>query len=188
MIVTRPCISEFSLLHYAKPIHPEFFRIVAVRDVLFHDYQLSVWLTSMGHVVTFSTHASCGSENLQTLWVAEILASAHLEMPQSPVSVLQPHYFEHKETIHIGNAIRIDTAFQRETYEADVFLAMQNELAKARELEGVFYHFGSNGRIALGGLSYITLEKWQRKVRICSYHTFPENCRILKTNSLFCWE
>ncbi|MDR1491970.1 MAG: DUF2617 family protein [Planctomycetaceae bacterium] len=186
--MTRPCISELSLLHYAKPIHPEFFQIVAVRNTSFHDYQLSVWLTNTGHVATFSTNVSHGNENAKTLWAAEIVASAHLEMPQSPVSVLQPHDFERKETIRIGDRIRIDTVFQRETYEADVFLAVQNELAKARELEGAFYHFGSNGRIALGGLSYVTLEKWRQKVRVRSYHTFPEHCRVLITSSLFGWK
>jgi hypothetical protein len=78
----------------------------------------------------------------------------------------------------------VETTFDCETLGRKAFMAVQSELAKANEFDGLFYHFGPNGRIAFGGLSYLTLDTWQKRVRIRAYHTFPETCRIMVTDTM----
>jgi len=209
MITTRPCVSELSLLHYAKPIHPEFFRVVASRTVERSDYTLTVNLTSTGHVAEFrtTTHdnnraysklvwshkgnkvATNGSgktpdqfSNWSKRFATEVVTSAHFEMPGSPVSALRFKDQRH-ETFCIVEHLEVETTFGCETLDRKAFLAVQSELVKANELDGLFYHFGPNGRIALGGLSYLALETRSQHVRIRAYHTFPESCRVLTTDT-----
>src|SRR5205807_9449214 len=38
---------------YARPIHPEFFDILAVRKIQREDYELTVRITRTGHVITW---------------------------------------------------------------------------------------------------------------------------------------
>jgi len=180
MPTTRPCVSELTLLHYARPIHPEFFRIVASRTAERSDYTLTVHLTGTGHVADFRTNAPDGKR----LFVTEAVTSAHFEMPDAPVSAFRFKGCQ-KQLIPISESLQVETTFDCETLERKAFMAIQTELVKANELDGLFYHFGPNGRIALGGLSYLTLETWYKRVRIRTYHTFPESCRVLTTNTLF---
>ena len=179
MITTRPCVSELVLLQYARPIHPEFFRIVATRTIERSNYSVTLHLTSTGHVIEFRTNAIDG----KPLFVTETATSIHFEMPDSPISVLRFKGKQH-ETIRISEFLEIETTFGCETLDWNAFVAVQSELVKANELDGLFYHFGSNGRIALGGLSYLALDAWQKRIRIRAYHTFPENCRVLTTDTM----
>ena len=178
MITTRPCVSELTFLHYARPIHPEFFRIVASRTVEHGDYALTVHLTSTGHVADFRINTPEGMR----LFATEVATSAHFEMPDSPVSAFR-FKGRQKQLIPVSEFLQVETTFDCETLGRKAFLTMQSELIKAGELDGLFYHFGPNGRIALGGLSYLTLETRHNRVRIRGYHTFPESCRVLTTDT-----
>ena len=179
MITTRPCVSELTFLHYARPIHPEFFRFVASRTVEHSDYVLTVHLTSTGHVADFRINVSGGKR----LFATEVATSAHFEMPDSPVSSLR-FKGRQKQLIPISESLQAETTFECETLGRKAFMAVQSELIKANELDGLFYHFGPNGRIALGGMSYLTLETRHNRVRIRAYHTFPESCRVLTTDTI----
>jgi len=178
MTTTRPCVSELTFLHYAKPIHPEFFRIVASRTVERGDYVLTVHLTSTGHVADFRIRTPDGKRFFAT----EAATSAHCEMPNAPVSAFR-FKGRQKRLIRVSEFLSVETTFDCETPGRKAFLAMQTELVKTGELDGLFYHFGPNGRIAFGGLSYLTFETRSKRVRIRAYHTFPENCRVLTTDT-----
>ena len=179
MTATRPSISEPALLHYARPIHPEFFRIVASRTVDRNDYTLMVHLTGTGHVADFRILTPDGKQR----FVTEVVTSAHFEMPGMQVSTFRFKGHQ-KRLIPISEFLQVETTFDSETLGRKAFMAMQSELLKANDLDGLFYHFGPNGRIALGGLSYLTLETRSQRVRIRAYHTFPEICRVLATDTV----
>jgi len=181
MITTRPCVSELTFLHYARPIHPEFFRIVASRTVERSDYTLTVHLTSTGHVTDFRTNIP--EPDGKRLFATEVATSAHFEMPDSPVSSFRFKGHQ-KQYIRISEFLHVETTFECETLGRKAFMVMQSELVKANELDGLFYHFGPNGRIALGGLSYLTLETRYKRIRIRAYHTFPESCRVMTTDTV----
>jgi len=189
MIATRPCVSELTFLHYSKPIHPEFFRLVATRAVERSNYTICLHLTSTGHVAELQTNVN----NAKRYSMTEAVTSAHIEMPDAPISALRFSGQQH-ETFRISEKFEVATTFGLETLDRKTFLAIQSELVRANggiqtktpcnnEMDGLFFHFGSNGRIAFGGLSYLTLETRQQRVRIRAYHTFPENCRVLTTDT-----
>jgi len=182
MIITRPCISELTFLYYDRPVHPEFFQFVATRTTERNHYSLTSALTSTGHIVTLKITMADG----KTRFVSEVVTSAHFEMPDSPMSAFRFKGKQH-EMIRLSDHLYVETTFDREVLELHAYMALQAELSKANELDGLFYHFGPNGRIAMGGLSYMTLETWYKRVRVRAYHTFPESYRVLTTDSVFYW-
>ncbi len=49
----------------------------------------------------------------------------------------------------------------------------------------MLHRFDSNERLALGALSYINVETRSRSLLIQAFHTFPDDCAIVKVQSLF---
>src|SRR6478735_7370219 len=49
----RPRVAELVFQLYGKPLHPELFDILAVRRFQREDYELRLWITRTGHVLTF---------------------------------------------------------------------------------------------------------------------------------------
>jgi len=45
--------------------------------------------------------------------------------------------------------------------------------------------FGASGRLALGALSYVNVETRNRCMLVQAFHTFPDDCAIVKSQSLF---
>ena len=53
------------------------------------------------------------------------------------------------------------------------------------ETQGMLFRFNSSGRFALGAISYINIETRIRTLRVQAFHTFPDDCAIVKTQSVF---
>ena len=53
------------------------------------------------------------------------------------------------------------------------------------ERQGLMHTFDSSGRMALGAISYIYPETRSRSLLIQAFHTFPDDCAIVKSQSVF---
>ena len=51
--LVRPRVAELVFQLYGKPLHPELFDILAVRKFQREDYELRIWITRTGHVITW---------------------------------------------------------------------------------------------------------------------------------------
>ena len=58
----RPAVSELVFQLFGRPLHPEFFDILAVRKVQREDYDLTVRITRTGHVITWENRSVCLTE------------------------------------------------------------------------------------------------------------------------------
>src|SRR5258707_12926735 len=71
----RPPVCNLIFQLYGRPVHPELFDILAVRKLQHQDYQLTVWITRTGHVITW--------ENADVL-LTEVTPAADQELPNPP--------------------------------------------------------------------------------------------------------
>ena len=69
----RPRISDLVFQLYGRPLHPEFFDILAQRKIQREDYELTVRITRTGHVITW--------ENRDVI-LTEVTAAADQSLPQ----------------------------------------------------------------------------------------------------------
>ena len=51
--LVRPPVAELVFQLFGKPLHPELFDILAARRLEREDYQLRIWITRTGHVISF---------------------------------------------------------------------------------------------------------------------------------------
>src|SRR5262245_47043338 len=69
----RPSASDLIFQVYGRPLHPELFEILAVRQVRQADFELTVRITRTGHVVSWENN---------DVHLTEVAASADQELPQ----------------------------------------------------------------------------------------------------------
>lgn len=83
--------------------------------------------------------------------------------------------------------VTYSTRFTLEPVATDMFWTIQKQLT-ADATEGLLHRFDSNGRIAMGAVSYINVETRVRSMMIQAIHTFPEDQAIVKVESTFAIE
>ncbi len=75
--------------------------------------------------------------------------------------------------------------FQLEPVDPEVFWTFQQELTHDGIRQGLFHKFDSSGRMSLGAVSYVNVESRNKTFFVQAFHTFPDDCAIVKSQSLF---
>jgi len=172
----RPNVSELMFHVYRRSVHPELFAIHAEAIINRDDYQAVVRICETGHWVSFS----CKNET-----ICEIAASGAQLLPQ------RRHAFEKRlrgnqdEFIRFDSGIGYHVCWQLERLDSEVFLNMHDELRLDCRRATVSYQFPGSGRFAPKPLSLIRTDAWPGGLLVHTYHTFPGNNAIVKTQSLF---
>ena len=89
------------------------------------------------------------------------------------------------ERMQCRGGIRYEVSIQLETVDPQVFWNFQLELAEGGKQQGLFHTFHSQSRIALGAVSSLHVETRSRSMLVQSFHTFPEDYAIVKSQSIF---
>src|SRR5438093_786758 len=133
-------------------------------------------MSSAGHVVTW---------RYQGLTLTEVAASAQHPLPQRRRLLPYKLRGERCDELKCRGGIRYRVNFQLEPVAPEVFYTFQEELAMDGQRQGILHRFDSSGRMALGALSYINIETRNRSLLIQAFHTFPDDCAIVKCQSVF---
>ena len=177
MLSARPKVTEMNFHLFAKPVHPELFEVCGSRSVERDKYRLWMNITTDGHVLTFQH---------QDLLFCEVAAAASHELPREQRVI--SHLVE--GTASNGPAVFAETLGYQSTVSLDtvdpkVFVTIQRQLDKRVETDGLVHRFESNGRLNFGAISYMHTRSFIHHVRIRAFHTFPETCAVLKTDTVF---
>lgn len=173
MPFARPKIFEPTLRIYDRPVHPEFFRIVATQRLDRERYGISSALTTAGHVLTWTDGERMLCEvvdtNFRELPEPLVLDPILNERPKTPVTVPKNAFYG-----NVSQIIEVPPMF---------FHDMEKELLRDTETDGLLYRFGYSGRMNLGGVSYLGVESRSRSIRIRAVHTFPDDGVLIKTET-----
>jgi len=169
----RPKIAELNFNLYARSVHPELFEICKSRQYHRDMYQLQVNIIRDGHFIQFQ-HA----DHL----ITEINASSTHLLPSQANLVSQPIERSLTHSIRIGN-LHYQSQLELETVDPKFFVLIQQQLDARMECEGLVHRFDSNGRIAIGAVSYIHVQSFKNNALVRAIHTFPDSNSILKSES-----
>jgi hypothetical protein len=175
VITTRPKVTELSLQLFGRSLHPELFVVHKTRVVERGGYTAKIDITSSGHVISW---------RYQGLTLTEVACAAQHPLPQKRRLMSYRFKGERSDRVECRGGVVYQTSFQLEPVTHDVFGMFQNELARDAQVQGLFHRFESSGRIQLGALSYINVETRNKSLLIQAFHTFPDDCAIVKSQSL----
>jgi len=176
VLSVRPKITDLNFHLFARSLHPELFQVCASRTYERERYSLSINISTDGHMLTFRH---------KDFILSEVSASLHHPLPASRVLVSHAVDSPRSESIVHHDVIAYQSQVEMESVAPHTFVTIAQQLDKRIECEGLVHRFGSNGRLAFGALSYINVQSYREHVTIRAFHTFPDTCAVMKSESQF---
>jgi hypothetical protein len=173
--IIRPRVGDLVFQLYGRPLHPELFDILASRTVRREDYELTIWITRSGHVISWQN---------QDVRLTEVAAAAEQELPEKRRLLSYRLRGEHSGTLQCAHGVTYQTTFQVEALQPEIFLHVHDEILAEGTKRGLLHNFQPNHRLALAPLGFITAEARAGCLFLSSFHTFPEENTVVKSQSL----
>jgi hypothetical protein len=172
----RSRVADLSFRVFNRSLHPEWFTTRAFRRV---DHQLwgaDLRIVEAGHVVHF--HAG-------GIIVTETLSGPETVLPEP--GLLFHSHLRNERSAHLrpGGILEYQSCLEVERVEVEVFRYLCEELALENQRDSLSYSFRSSNRLAPPPMSQIHIDARIRHLAIQSFHTFPDECAIVRTQSLF---
>ena len=173
--LTRPRVSDLVFQVYGRPLHPELFDILALRKVQRDNYDLTIWITRTGHVITWHHQGHC---------LSEVTAEVEQPLPRSRRLFSYRVRGEHSDGLSCAPGITYQTSFQVEVLPPEIFAHVHEEILTDGLRRGLLYNFQPNNRLSLAPLGLVSAEARPGCLILTSFHTFPEEYSVVKTQSL----
>jgi hypothetical protein len=176
VITVRPKVAELVFQLYGRSLHPELFQIHQSREIQRGDYSAQVQITSAGHLITWQYRG---------LLLTEVAASAHHPLPERRRLMSYRIKGQRQDQLQCHGGVSYETRFALEPADEAKFNAYQKELSLQATRQGMLQRFDASGRWGVGAMSYINLDSRDKCLRIQAFHTFPDDCAVLKVQSWF---
>lgn len=174
MLTVRPKVAELQFSLFGRALHPELFQVCRSQHFQRGGYEARIDITNAGHVVTW---------NYDGITLTEVAATSHHPLPEGR-RLLRRRLHGHKTySLECRKGVKYEVCFQLEPANPELFWMFQQEIAKDGRCKGMLHMFEPSGRLALGALSYVYAETRNRSLSIQSFHTFPDDCAIVKVQS-----
>jgi hypothetical protein len=173
--LVRPAVNDLLFHVYGRPLHPELFDILAQRKLRHEDYEVWVRITRTGHVISF--------ENAD-VHLTEVTAASDQPLPQKRRLLSYRLRQEHSAVMPCAHGIHYQMSFQVEVLSPDLFLHIHDEILSDGRKRGLLQCFPSWHRLAVAPLGFVTVEARPGCLFLSSFHTFPGENTVVKTQSL----
>ena len=173
--ITRPRLDDLVFRLYDRPVHPELFDTLAERRVRRDGYTLTVRITPTGHVLHWTR---------DDRHVVEVTATADQTLPDAGRRLAYRFQGECRGRCRIGDDVDYQVCVQAELLAPEVFLRVHEDLAADGGRRGMLFHFRPNHRLGLTPLGIVTVEALPSGLSVSSFHTYPDEFAVIKTQSL----
>ena len=174
--ITNIAISELAFSLYQRPLHPELFNIYAKRHLKTEKYEAFIWATGCSHVISLFTRNLC---------LTELISIPGQMLPKR--GLIERFQFRgkrnHKCTLSRGLSYMTD--FQVEKMSANLYQQSHTDLRRFARNRGVFVTFPQSAADQLEPFSYIDFEARKDELHFHTFHAYPDQVTIIKTQSLF---
>ncbi|MHC4386255.1 MAG: DUF2617 family protein [Planctomycetota bacterium] len=169
-------VSELNFSLFQRPLHPELFTIHARRHVKTERYETTIWATGGSHVISLSDGEAC---------LTELISAPGQLLPKR--GLIERFQFRgqrsHKCTLSRGLSYMTD--FQVEKMSPNLYRQSHYDLERFAKNRGLFIPFPDQAISGLEPFSYIDFEARRDELHIHTFHAFPDQVTIIKTQSLF---
>lgn len=171
----RPDVSELNLAVLGRSVHPELFVIYERTSVVQDGFQARLAICEAGHLLELRTPQ-------QTL--CEIIAPKGQSLPHRERLFDKKLRGSRDESLWLPGGIGYQLSFQVERLDPDVYLQLHEEFSTDCRKATLGRMFDPPNRLAPAAVSYLQLDLFPRSLLVHAFHTFPENCAVVKTQTL----
>lgn len=176
MLSVRPKIAELVFQLYGRSLHPELFEIYQSRTITRGSYEAKVQITSAGHLVSWK---------YGDIILTEVAAATHHPLPLKRRLMSYRLKGDRTDQLVCRGGIGYEMSFSLEPTSSERFLAYQKELTLQSTRRGMLQKFDSSGRFETGAMSYVSVDSRDKVFRVQAFHTFPDDCAVLKIQSSY---
>lgn len=176
VLSARPKIAELVFQLYGRSLHPELFEVYESSTVKRGDYEANIQITSTGHLITWQ---------YEGITLTEVATAAHHPMPKKRRLMSHRLKGDRSDRLECRGGIKYEVSFSLEPANSDRFFAYQKELTLQATRKGLLHQFDSSGRWETGAISYINVDSRDKLFRVQAFHTFPDDCALLKIQSSY---
>ena len=169
-------VSTLRFYLYDRPLHPELFDIYHDCQVQKKTYEAQIWVTGCAHVIGFY-------RDRQSL--VEVTADSTAMLPQRGRILELPFRGERDHECTRVGGIRYMMNFQVEPMRPAVYSKTHHELARMGARRGLFVPFPMWMARSLTPFTYIDYDAKPNELHVFTFHAFPDDLTIVKTQSIF---
>jgi Protein of unknown function DUF2617 len=172
----RARVADLAFQVFNRPLHPEWFTARVFRRVHHQGWEADLRIIEGGHAVVFRS----GEVRL-----TEVLSGPDTTLPE-PGLLFHSHLRHERSTLlRPGGMMEYQSCFEVERVDPDIFRHLTDEIAQDSSQDCLLHRFYSTNRLAPAPVSQIHIDSRGCGLSIQSFHTFPEECAIVRTQSLF---
>lgn len=171
----RPDVSSLVVRVYNHLLHPEFFDCHGLTVLECGSCRVHLRLCSAGHLWSLRQGKVVLTEAITRQ--DQLLPAYRCLLEQKVCSC-------RTRSAVLPDGVRYDISCQLESLEPELFLRMHDELRADCARADLAYEFPCANRFSPGALSVLSAALNRRSVMLHTYHTFPDRCAILKTQTL----
>lgn len=142
----------------------------------FDNWRADVWIHDAGHAVIFSN---------RTMAITEILTSLSQELPTDRVIWQRTPIEEDFTTIQPGGHLEYQVNYELEVTEPTIFKYLSQELLMKSSMDDLVWQGRSQNRLMIDPLVRVHVEAGPHYLSVQTFHTFPQELSILRTQSLY---
>ena len=117
--------------------------------------------------------------------LTEILSGPDTRLPEAGL-LFHSHLRRERSTIlRPGGTIEYQSCLEVEQVDLEIFRHLCEEIRLDGSRDRLFHHFRSSNRLAPEPISHVLITARVNDLSIQSFHTFPDECAIVRTQSLF---
>jgi len=169
-------LSELTFCIFRRALHPELFSIYSSRQFFQGDYEVIIWITNCGHVASVFHGLDC---------LTELICPPDQLLPRRGLVDQFPFKREKNHQCTWAKNFNYMMNLQVEIMSPNLFRQSHADLTKAGQKHGMFVTFAQWAQGELLPFSYLDYEARHHELQLHTYHAFPEQQTILKTQSLF---
>ncbi len=172
----RPDVSDLVFHLYGRSIHPELFQSYAVAEMQQANFRAVARICEPGHVLTLEYRDQV---------ITEVTTSRHRTLPERKRVLDYRLRGNRDHTFAFDHGVKYHASFQLERLNRDVFASLHDELLSDCNRVKLAHCFPPENRLSPGPLGLLQTDVSADSLLIHSFHTFPENSAVVKTQSLF---
>ncbi len=169
-------VADLKFVLYRRPLHPELFHIHQSRHLERAAYQADIWVMGLSHVVTVQSNGRC---------VTEVTTDDVEVLPHNGLVTTFQFRGERDHLENFDDGMRYILSTQVERMNQNLFHASHRDLLAYAASRGILVRFeewaeGEN----LVPFSFVDFEARDRELHVQSFHAFPLDYTIVKTQSI----
>ena len=171
----RPQVSDVALHLFRRPIHPEFFETLAFREVRQREYVVRVRITPVGHVIAWQA---------DSIFLTEFIATRLQELPRN--GRVWRHRFcgQKRDAFRAAAGISCQTSTQIEILSESIYHRIHEDILADGRRRGLLYLFAPDQFGQLSPISFVTADGRPDCLVVNTFHTYPNECTLIKTQTL----